>query len=180
MNTNRITMEVTYNNRSYTLSKKERKVGGEAPAVRIKMANDETKVIGMLAPKTQIMVSLPQAQAYSETLHTILETSPHKTIVYVITSDTQDALMSIVSEFGLQPENVSTDFKEFASKFGLNMEDEHIAKSLVIINKEGEFAYIQLLDAVEKEFDLEDFKTQLLELINQKQKGHTHENWMGV
>lgn len=180
MNTNRINMEVTYKNKKYTLSKKERKVGGEAPSVRIKMLNDEIKVIGMMAPKTQVMVSLTQAKTYSKALHEILETYPHKIISYVVSSDTQDALESLAIEFGLAKENVSIDFKEFASKFGLNMEDEHIAQSLFIINKEGEIAYIQLPEEVESELNLEELKTQLHEVVSLKQKGHTHENWMGV
>lgn len=173
-------MEVTYNNKTYTLSKKERRVGGEAPAVRITMLNNETKVIGMMAPKTQVMITLLHAQDYSQELHSILQAYPHKISFYVITSDTKEALESVISHFDLPQEQCSVDFKEFASKFGVNMEDEYIAKSLFIISKEGEISYIQQHKDVEEAFDLEDFKTQLFALINQKQKGHTHENWMGV
>jgi thiol peroxidase len=173
-------MEVTYNNKTYTLSKKKRKIGGEAPAVRITMLNNETKVIGMMAPKTQVMITLLQAQEYSQALHDILTQYSHKISPYVITSDTKEALESVISQFDLPQEQCSVDFKEFASKFGLNMEDEYIAKSLFVINKEGEISYIQQPKDVEEALDLEDFKTQLFALINQKQKGHTHENWMGV
>jgi thiol peroxidase len=173
-------MEVTYQNKSYTLGKKERKVGGEAPAVRIKMLNDETKVIGMMAPKTQVMISLLDVEVFSQALLDILGQYAHKIIFYVVTSDMSEKLENVVSTFDLLSENVSNDYKEFASKFGLNMEDKHIANSLFIINKEGEINYIQIPKTIEEALDLEDFKTQLHETVSQKQKGHTHENWMGV
>jgi len=173
-------MEVTYQNRKYTLSKKERKVGGEAPAVRVLMLNNEIKVIGMMAPKTQVMISLLTIEYFPQAILEILKPYAHKIIFYVITSDTCEQLEKAVSSLDVLPENVSCDFKEFASKFGVNMEDEHIANALFIINKEGEFSYIQLPPKIEEGFDLEDFKTQLYALIHQKQKGHTHENWMGV
>lgn len=173
-------MEFTYNNKIYTLGKKHRKVGGEAPAVRIKMLNNETKVIGMMAPKTQVMIGLLKVEHYTQALDAILKEYPHKITAYVISSDEIEAVEKKVALFDLPKENVSVDFKEFASKFGVNMEDEHIAQSIFIINKEGEISYIQILKNSEEIFDLEEFKTQLFALINQKQKGHTHENWMGV
>lgn len=173
-------MEVTYQNKSYTLGKKERKVGGEAPAVRIKMLNDETKVIGMMAPKTQVMISLLDVEVFSQALLDILGQYAHKIIFYVVTSDLSEKLEKVVSTFDLLSENVSNDYKEFASKFGLNMEDKHIANSLFIINKEGEINYIQIPKTIEEALNLEDFKIQLHETVSQKQKGHTHENWMGV
>ena len=173
-------MEVSYQNRSYTLSKKERKVGGEAPAVRIKMLNNETKVIGMMAPKTQVMISLLDVEVFSQALLDILEQYRHKIIFYVVTSNSHEKLEKVVSAFGLLAENASYDYKEFASKFGLNMEDEHIANALFIINKEGEITYIQIPKTIEEPLDLERFKSHLHETVSQKQKGHTHENWMDV
>lgn len=173
-------MEVSYQNRSYTLSKKERKVGGEAPAVRIKMLNNETKVIGMMAPKTQVMISLLSTEYFPQAILEILKQYAHKIIFYVITSDTCTTLEEMVSSLDILAENASYDYKEFASKFGLNMEDEHIANALFIINKEGEITYIQIPKTIEEPLDLESFKSHLHETVSQKQKGHTHENWMGV
>ena len=37
-------MEITYKNKSYALGKKDRNIEGEAPAVRVKMLDNETKV----------------------------------------------------------------------------------------------------------------------------------------
>ncbi len=50
-------MEVVFKDTKYTLGKKERKIEAEAPASRVKMLNDETKVIGMMAPNVQVMVT---------------------------------------------------------------------------------------------------------------------------
>jgi thiol peroxidase len=60
------------------------------------------------------------------------------------------------------------------------MSDELIAKSIFIIDKEGLIKYKEIPSNIETSFDLEKFKTMLLEVVNFKQKGHTHENWMGV
>ncbi|WP_419770962.1 MAG: hypothetical protein ACNI3C_04000 [Candidatus Marinarcus sp.] len=172
-------MEVTLENQIYTLTKKERHVGGEAPAVRIKMLNEETKVIGMLAPQIQVMITLTRVEDFSPMLQDIMEEYKEKTVSYLITSSPTSQLNETVKQFDLDKGFVSNEFLEFASKFGLNMKDSFIAKSIFIINKEGEIVYKQLLDKCESLYDLEEFKAALHEAIHTKQKGHTHENWMG-
>lgn len=173
-------MEVIYQNRTYTLTKKARKVGGEAPAVRAKMLSNETKVIGMMAPKIQVMVALPTIEGFTQELNAILNEYATKTLVYVITSSTAAQAESITREFDFDEACICVDFKDFANKFGVNMEDVLIAKSLFIIDKEGEITYIDILENSENSFDLTAFKDALHEIVNRKVKGHTHENWMGA
>ena len=71
-------MEVTYKNKSYTLGKKERNIEGEAPAVRVKMADNETKVIGLMAPAVQVMITLNDANKYNSDLHEVITTTKRK------------------------------------------------------------------------------------------------------
>lgn len=173
-------MEVSYQNKTYTLSKKERKVGGEAPAVRAKMLSNETKVIGMMAPKIQVMVTLPNIDGYTSELNSILNEYSSKILTYVITSSSQEDAKVITREFDFDEACICVDFADFGNKFGVNMEDEFIAKSLFIIDKEGEITYVSVLDDAQSSFDLPSFKEALHELVNRKVKGHTHENWMGA
>ena len=66
-------MEVVFKDTKYILGKKERKIEAEAPASRVKMLNDETKVIGMMAPNVQVMVTLFNVKQYSKELDAVLK-----------------------------------------------------------------------------------------------------------
>ena len=173
-------MEVTYKKEIYPLGKRERKIESEAPAVRVNMINGETKVIGMMAPKTQVMITLPCIKAYNNGLHNILEEYSSKIIVYIVTKSNDENLEKVKKAYSIEDGFISNDFKNFSLKFGVNMNDELIAKSLFIIDKEGIIKYKQIPSNIETSFDLDEFKEKLGETVNFKQKGHTHENWMGV
>ncbi len=54
------------------------------------------------------------------------------------------------------------------------------AKSIFIIDKEGNVFYKQITDNIESAFDLNDFDVKLNETISFKKKGDVHENWMGA
>jgi len=173
-------MEVTYKNETYTLGKKERKLESEAPAVRVKMVNGETKVIGMMAPKTQVLITFPCIKAYNNGLHNILQEYASKTITYIITKSSEENLNKVKDAYGIDEGFISNEFKDFSLKLGVNINDELMAKSIFIIDKEGIIKYIEIPSNIETSFDLEKFKAALEETVNFKQKGHTHENWMGA
>ena len=173
-------MEVSYKKEVYTLGKRDRKLESEAPAVRVKMINDETKVIGMMAPKTQVMITLPCIKSYNNGLHNILQEYKSKTIVYIITKSNDENLEKVKIAYSIDEGFISNEFKDFSLKFGVNINDELLAKSIFIIDKEGIIKYKEIPLDIETSFDLKIFKEKLDEVINFKQKGHTHENWMGV
>lgn len=173
-------MEIKYKKEFYILKSKERKVETEAPAVRIKMLSGDTKVIGMMAPKIQVMVTMPDIYDYNAPLHDILKAKESKLLVYIITNSPNSQIEDITKKFDIKNEFISNDFKNFSLKFGVNLSDELIAKSLYIIDKEGVIKYKEIPSIVENGFDLDEFEENLIETINFKAKGHTHENWMGV
>ncbi len=173
-------MEVTYKKEVFSLGKRERKVESEAPAVRVKMINGDTKVIGMMAPRIQVMITLPCIKSYNNELHNILTEHSSKILVYIVTKSNDDNLKKIKEKYSIEDGFISNDFKDFSLKFGVNMSDELIAKSIFIIDKEGIIKYKEIPSNIETSFDLEKFKTTLFEIVNFKQKGHSHENWMGV
>ena len=173
-------MEVTYKKEVYTLGKKDRKLETEAPASRVKMLNDETKVIGMMAPKIQVIITLPCIKAYNNGLHNILEEYKSKTIVYIITKSNDNNLEKVKTAYSIDDGFISNDFKNFSLKFGVNINDDLLAKSIFVIDKEGIIKYKEIPSNIETSFNLELIKKKLEETVNFKQKGHTHENWMGV
>ena len=165
-------MEVLVNNESVELQKRERKVGSEAPAVRVKMLNGETKVIGMMAPKVQAMITLPLSDSLCDGLQEVINKHKEKSLVYIVSSqklekNTDESCSSI-------------EFKNFATKFGVLATDDFCAKSVFVIDKEGEILYKEVLGDLTSGFDLESFDKALDDAINFKRTGHTHENWMGV
>ena len=173
-------MEVTYKNKSYTLGKKDRNVEGEAPAVRVKMLNDETKVIGLMAPSVQVMITLNDVNKYNADLHEVITTTKRKVNAYIITTSEQEQIEDIAEKFALDKAFISNDFKDFSLKFGVNIDDSMIANSIFVIDKEGVIKYKEIPADLEDDFKIEDFSITLNEVVNFKPKGHTHENWMGV
>jgi len=173
-------MEVKYKKEFYILKAKDRKVESEAPAVKVKMLNNEEKVIGMMAPKIQIMISMPNIKDYNNGLHDILKKFESKLLIYIITNNSIQECEKIKDAFNIDSAFISNDFKNFSLKFGVNLNDDLLAKSIFIIDKEGIIKYKEIPSNCEYSVDLDEFETKLEEVVNYKAKGHVHENWMGV
>ncbi|MFA6741540.1 MAG: hypothetical protein WCR78_08620 [Arcobacteraceae bacterium] len=173
-------MEVTYKNKNYTLGKKDRKVEGEAPAVRVKMVNNEDKVIGLMAPAVQVMITLNDINKYSSEIHKVINTTKRKVNAYIITSSDEEQIEDIAEKFALEKDFISNDFKNFSLKFGVNIDDSMLANSIFVIDKEGVIKYKEIPSDLEEDFKVDDFSITLNEVVNFKPTGHTHENWMGV
>ena len=154
------------------LHKNERKIGSEAPAISLTMLSGESKVIGMLATKVQVMITLPYHDSLSSALLEIIRKYQDQAFTYFISAQMLDQITNPVCS--------SIDFTEFAKKFGVYIDETLCAKSLFIINKDGQFVYKEITSDVEDAFDLEMFETKLDEAIHFKKKGHVHENWMGA
>ena len=165
-------LEIEIDNQKIVLQKKERAVGSEAPAMRVKMDNGETKVIGMMASKVQVLISVPNEDSLTNDFLAVLTKHTPKSLMYIISATPLTKMLENI--------DTSSDFKDFSLKMGVNINDTLCAKSIFIINKEGEIVYKEIVPNLTTEFDLENFDTALDAAIKFKQKGHTHENWMGV
>lgn len=154
------------------LQKNERKIGSEAPAISLTMLDGESKVIGMLATKVQVMITLPFHDSLSAKCLSIIAKYHEDAFIYFISPKPLDQATN--------PACTSTDFEEFSKKFGVYIDETLCAKSLFIINKDGQFVYKEITNDVDDAFDLEMFETKLHEAIHFKKKGHVHENWMGA
>ncbi len=165
-------MEIEIDNKKVVLQKKERVVGSEAPAMRVKMDNGETKVIGMMADKVQVLISIPNEKSFTDKLESVLTKYNSKSLIYIVSAETLTKQVDNIE--------TSSDFKNYSLKMGVNIDDTLCAKSIFIINKDGEIVYKEIVSNLTNEFDLKNFDTALDEAIKFKKKGHTHENWMGV
>jgi len=165
-------LEIEIDNKKVVLQKKERVVGSEAPAMRVKMDDGETKVIGMMADKVQVLISIPIEKSLTKELESILTKHNSKSLIYIVSAETLTKQVDNIE--------TSSDFKNYSLKMGVNIDDILCAKSIFIINKDGEIVYKEIVPNLTNEFELTNFDTSLDEAIKFKKKGHTHENWMGV
>jgi len=151
---------------------KQKFVGMEAPAVKLTMADGETKVIGMMAEKIQVMITLPSAKDLSDRLLESIKKYQEQSFIYIISPETINSQ--------LDSSMITMDCEVFSLKYGVFMPESGCAKSLFIINKEGEIEYRELVVEEDALLDIEAFDKALEEAIAFKAKGHTHENWMSV
>ena len=151
---------------------KQKWAGCEAPAVRIKMINEEESVIGMMADKVQAIITLPFSDSLSEDLKYIIEKYQEKAYIYLISSHPLNQPTDTTKS--------STDFYKFSLKYGVNIDDTLCAKSIFIIDKEGEIIYKDIVDELHDDFDMKILDEALDKTIKFKKTGHTHENWMAV
>jgi len=164
-------LEIEIDNNKVVLQKKDRAIGTEAPAIRVKMDDGETKVIGMMADKIQVFITMPNEESLTSELESIL-TKHTKALIYIISANPITKSLNNI--------DTSSDFKDFSLKMGVNVDDTLCAKSIFIINKDGEIEYKEIVPNLTDEFNLTQFDESLDKAIKFKKKGHTHENWMGV
>jgi thiol peroxidase len=165
-------LQVTVNNQIVKLQQKDRKIDSEAPAIKLRMSDNEDKVIGMMAENVQVFITLFSFDKLTKELEDLILNYSQKANIYVICNK--------LSAHNLYNGFVSDDFLNISKKMGVCINDESCANSIFIINKDGLIKYKNILPTVEENFDLENFKKNLNEVINFKKKGHTHENWMSV
>lgn len=165
-------MEILKDTQPITLLQRERKIEDEAPAIRLKMYNGETKVVGMMADKVQVFITISQDNTLDKELLDLIIKYEQKCYIYTIFTtaikDSYDTSMC------------STDFLNISKKLGVLIDETTCTNSIFIINKEGIFTYIQIPKNYEDKFDLEAFEEALNEAINFKRKGHVHEDWMSA
>ena len=165
-------MEVIYNDKSVLLQKKDRRLGSEAPAVKVKMISGEQKVIGMMADKVQVMITLPYANSFCSSLYEILKKYKEKANIYLFSPES--FIYDVDDGFA------SMDFESFSLKYGVYIDTTICAKSAFIIDKEGEIVYIEIPKNIGGIFDLDALDKEIQKAIDFKRKGHVHENWMGA
>ena len=96
-------MEVLVEDKKIILQKKDRKIGSEAPAIKIKMLDENFKVIGMMADKVQVIITLNDHTDIVDLLTTIIKKYNNKANIYIISSSK--------IQIDLDSSMLSTDFQ---------------------------------------------------------------------
>jgi thiol peroxidase len=164
------------------LLRKEKKVGSEAPAGRVKSLSGEESVIGMIAPTMQLLLTIPTIKCDSivsqlKELNEYLNTMK-KLKAYVITTSSED-IGAIASEYP-NLNFVFDDNTSLAKSLGTLLKDGDykFANALFVIDKEGIIKYLEIAEDIFKALSIDNLKSGIDKILADRKKGHSHENWM--
>jgi len=167
---------------------KQRKLGGEAPSSRVFKSTNDEFIIGMMAENVQLLVSVYSLnEDASKDIVIALENKfkeTKKLNFVVVVNNSFDDIESFKTTNNITKAVITQDKNgDFAKRFGVGLEGveyaEKIANSIFVIDKEAELKYVEYFLSLD-ENKLNEIYDITMENVNFKQKGHSHENWMGV
>ncbi len=182
-------MQITVHGTPTELSGKEVLLGKEAPAARITKLDGTQNVIGMIAPNTQLLISIPSlktevcslgAKKFNELVKQF-----KKLDTIMITTDDLEFVKEYVDKECIDSAEIVIDKdRNFAKKFGLLITEgklkDRLARAVFVIDREGEVAYKELVPEIVDEVNYDACIEAIEKIVSEKKTGHTHENWMSV
>ena len=166
-------MTITFGGDKVTLVGKQVEVGEKAPAFKAtkndlsEFNSEDLKgkvVIYSIAPSLDTSVCAIQAKKFN---HDALDLSDDVAIV-TITEDLPFAQKRFCANEDIKNLDVVSDYKEreFGEKYGFLM-DEHklLARGVVVVDKEGEIAYVEYVPEVTNEVDFDAALVAVKELV---------------
>ena len=182
-------MQITVHGTPTQLEGKEVIVGKEAPAARITKLDNTKNVIGMIAPTTQLLIAIPSLKTEvcslgAKKFNTLVKEFKKLKTIMITTDDLEFVKGYQDSECIDSAEFVIDEERSFAKKFGLLISDgklkNRLARAVFVIDREGLIAYKEIVPEVVDEVNYEACIEAIQKIVSEKQKGHTHENWMSV
>ena len=182
-------MQITVHGTPTPLSGKEIKVGGEAPAARITKLDGTNNVIGMIAPTAQLLIAIPSLKTEvcslgAKKFNDLIKQFDKLTTVMVTTDDIDFVREYAERECIDSAEIVIDSDRNFAKKFGVLIGEgklkDRLARAVFVVDREGAVAYKEVVPEIVDEVDYDACIAAIETLLNQKKKGHTHENWMSA
>ena len=182
-------MQITVHGTPTELAGKEVAIGKEAPAARITKLDGTKNVIGMIAPNVQLIIAIPSlktevcslgAKKFNE-----LVKGMRKLSTIMVTTDDMDFLKGYKeSECIDSAEIVVDEERQFAKKYGVLISEgklnNRLARAVYVVDREGVVAYKEIVPEVVDEINYDACIEAVTKLVNEKKKGHTHEDWMRV
>jgi len=180
-------MQIQVHGTPTALEGKTRHIGSEAPAVRVMKCGNEELIIGMMAPKPQLIMSLPSLKTEvcslgAKRLDEILKRYDG-VVGTLISTDDIEVLERFEKEAQIKHMRLVHDHEGvFGKKYGIKIHEGklkgRLARALFLINEEGVIVYQEIVNEVTDSFNeagiIDAVKTCLA-----PKKGHHHESWMG-
>ncbi|HHD77626.1 MAG TPA: redoxin domain-containing protein [Campylobacteraceae bacterium] len=182
-------MHITVHGTKTPLLGKKLSVGKEAPAARVTKLDGTQNVIGMIAPTTQLLISIPSlktevcslgAKKFNELVKEF-----KKLTTYMVTTDDREFVEEYAQKESIDAAEIVIDTnRNFAKKYGLLISEgklkERLARAVYLVDQEGMIVYKELVPEIVDEVDYDACIEAVRELANIKKKGHTHEEWMSA
>ncbi|MFA6196602.1 MAG: redoxin family protein [Sulfurimonas sp.] len=182
-------MQITVHGTPTTLDAKELVVGKEAPAARITKLDGTQNVIGMIAPNFQLIIAIPSLKTEvcslgAKKFNELVKKLKKLDTIMVTTDDIEFVKEFVKNECIDSAEIVIDSNRQFGKKFGLLITEgklkDRLARAVFVIDREGIIAYKEVVSEIVDEIDYDACMAAIEKIINEKKKGHTHENWMSV
>jgi thiol peroxidase len=170
------------------LTGKQRKVGGEAPSARVFAAQNDEMIIGMMAVNVQLLVSVfslkdENSKIFINTLEEKFKTTKKLNLIILVKNSFED-ITTFQETNNITKTEIAQDTNgDFAKRFGVDLESENYQENLgnaaFVIDKEAELKYVSYPLTFEAN-QIDEIYNITIQTVNFKEKGHSHENWMGV
>lgn len=186
---NGLFMNITVHGTLTALEGKEVNIGREAPSARITKLDGSKNVIGMIAPNTQLIISIPSLKTEvcslgAKKFNELVKQFKKLDTIMVTTDDIEFVKEYVKSENINSAELVIDTDLNFAKKYGLLIKEgklkNRLARAVYLIDREGLIAYKELVGEIVDEVDYDACMEAVHKILNEEKKGHTHENWMSV
>jgi len=182
-------MHITVHGSKTELLGKQKELGSEAPAARVTKLDGTQNVIGMIAPKVQLLIAIPSLKTEVCSLgakkFNDLVKSRSKLSTIMITTDDDNFVSDFVQKESIDSAEVVIDKSlNFAKKYGLLISEgklkDKLARAVYVIDREGVIAYKEIVPEIVDEVDYDACIEAIDTLLNIKTTGHSHEEWMSV
>lgn len=182
-------MQITVHGTVTALEGKNVEIGREAPAARITRLDGTQNVIGMIAPNTQLLISIPSLKTEVCSLgakkFNDLVKKFKKLDTIMVTTDDLDFVKEYAQNECIDSAELVIDIdRNFAKKYGLLISEgklkDRLARAVYVIDREGVIAYKELVGEIVDEVNYDACIEAIEKIMSEKKKGHTHENWMSV
>jgi hypothetical protein len=116
-----------------------------SPILKVKMYDEQEKVLGLVKDKVQVVISLPDICDFSSELNQTMKTVSNKEECYIVTSSPKESVSKVIEQYDLSKSSISLDFKNFAKAFDLSTPQNNLKKSLMIIDKNCQIVHKDIL-----------------------------------
>ena len=106
-----------------------------SPILKLKMLNNEEKVVGLVKKEAQMIITLPNINEFSIELLNAIQTSSKNIECFIITASEKLTIEKVINKYELPKSIISLDFRKFAESFNLNNSQDKMKKSLIMIDK---------------------------------------------
>lgn len=115
------------------------------PFATIRMLNESTKLIGLPKLKAQVIITLPDILEFNDKLRNSINHSKGEIECFIITSSSEENIGEVLKKYELNESLISNDHKSFSKIFNLRDEENNLTKSLIMINKDCQIIYKEIL-----------------------------------